>query len=169
MLKYNSERNEICTKLKQMGFVCGYYCYCYCYYYYCYYCTTTILLLTLPLLYYYAAAAASSSTLMNLPKLGVGFLFLIHWPESMPTHKNKKQTPWPQSASDLYRPIDHRLSAKLVPTFSDRGLLRIQRGGSRTTLISVFLDLNCYIFFQVAPHLYSWGWVDPFIYHIQTM
>jgi hypothetical protein len=28
-----------------------------------------------------------------------------------------KKTPWPQSASELYRPIDRRLSAKLVPTF----------------------------------------------------
>jgi hypothetical protein len=25
-----------------------------------------------------------------------------------------KKTPWPQSASELYRPSDHRLSAKLV-------------------------------------------------------
>jgi hypothetical protein len=29
-------------------------------------------------------------------------------------------TPWPESASDLYRPSDRRLSAKLVPTFADR-------------------------------------------------
>jgi hypothetical protein len=31
------------------------------------------------------------------------------------------ETPWPESASELYRPRDHRLSAKLVPTFADRG------------------------------------------------
>jgi hypothetical protein len=30
-----------------------------------------------------------------------------------------KKTPWPQSASELYRPSDRRLSAKLVPTFAD--------------------------------------------------
>jgi hypothetical protein len=30
-----------------------------------------------------------------------------------------KQTPWSELASKLYRPIDHRLSAKLVPTFAD--------------------------------------------------
>jgi hypothetical protein len=29
-------------------------------------------------------------------------------------------TPWPESASELYRPSDRRLSAKLVPTFADR-------------------------------------------------
>jgi hypothetical protein len=28
-----------------------------------------------------------------------------------------KNTPWPQSASKLYRQSDRRLSAKLVPTF----------------------------------------------------
>jgi hypothetical protein len=30
-------------------------------------------------------------------------------------------TPWPKSASELYRPSDRRLSAKLVPTSADRG------------------------------------------------
>jgi CBS-domain-containing membrane protein len=29
-------------------------------------------------------------------------------------------TPWPESASELYRPSDSCLSAKLVPTFADR-------------------------------------------------
>jgi hypothetical protein len=32
-----------------------------------------------------------------------------------------KETPWPESASELYRPSDRRLSAKLVPTFADIG------------------------------------------------
>jgi hypothetical protein len=30
------------------------------------------------------------------------------------------RTPWPESAGELYRPSDFRLSAKLVPTFEDR-------------------------------------------------
>jgi hypothetical protein len=38
----------------------------------------------------------------------------------------KTKTPWPQSASELYRLSDRRLSAKLVPTFADRGVLRGQ-------------------------------------------
>jgi hypothetical protein len=33
----------------------------------------------------------------------------------------KKNTPWPESASELYRPSDRSFSAKLVPTFVDRG------------------------------------------------
>jgi hypothetical protein len=32
-----------------------------------------------------------------------------------------KKTPWPESTSELYRPSDHWLSAKSVPTFADRG------------------------------------------------
>jgi hypothetical protein len=33
----------------------------------------------------------------------------------------KKKTPWSESASELYRPSDRRLSAKCLPTFADRG------------------------------------------------
>jgi hypothetical protein len=32
-----------------------------------------------------------------------------------------KQTPWSESASELYRPSDHRLSAKWLPTVADWG------------------------------------------------
>jgi hypothetical protein len=35
--------------------------------------------------------------------------------------KIKKKIPWSESASKLYRPSGHRLSAKLVPTFADKG------------------------------------------------
>jgi hypothetical protein len=31
------------------------------------------------------------------------------------------KTQWPESASELYRPSDRGLSAKLLPTFADRG------------------------------------------------
>jgi hypothetical protein len=31
------------------------------------------------------------------------------------------KTPWPESASELHRPSDHHLSAKLVTIFADRG------------------------------------------------
>jgi hypothetical protein len=33
----------------------------------------------------------------------------------------KKKAPWSESASELYRPSDRRLSAKWLPTFADRG------------------------------------------------
>jgi hypothetical protein len=38
------------------------------------------------------------------------------------TKKNKtKQTPLSESASELYRPSDRRLSAKWLPTFANKG------------------------------------------------
>jgi hypothetical protein len=33
----------------------------------------------------------------------------------------ERETPWSYSASELYRPSDRRLSAKLMPTFAGRG------------------------------------------------
>jgi hypothetical protein len=54
--------------------------------------------------------------------IGIAFiLLLLHY---------HKETPWPESANELYRPGDHRFSAKLVPTFADRGVSRGQRDGS---------------------------------------
>jgi hypothetical protein len=32
-----------------------------------------------------------------------------------------KKILWPESANELYRPSDRRLSAKLAPTFADAG------------------------------------------------
>jgi hypothetical protein len=60
----------------------------------------------------------------------------------------------PESASELYRPSNRRLLAKLVPAFADRECHVYGR-------ILDFLDLSLYFFFQVAPHLYARGWVDP--------
>jgi hypothetical protein len=52
--------------------------------------------------------------------------------------KQNKHTPWPESESELYRPSDRSLSAKLVKTSLDRGVSRSQRGGSSKAVISVF-------------------------------
>jgi hypothetical protein len=41
-------------------------------------------------------------------------------------HQTNKQTLWPEPASELYRLSDYRLSAKLLPTFADRGDLEHQ-------------------------------------------
>jgi hypothetical protein len=49
-----------------------------------------------------------------------------------------KQTPWPESVSELYRPSDSRLTAKLVPTFVDREVSRGQGCVSPTAVSSVF-------------------------------
>jgi hypothetical protein len=44
--------------------------------------------------------------------------------------QQQKKTPWPESASELYRPSDRRLSAKLVPTLADRGCCVVSATGS---------------------------------------
>jgi hypothetical protein len=53
-------------------------------------------------------------------------LWIVLWILPSASHK----TPWPESASELYRPIHRRLSAKLVPTFANRGRPRGYRDGS---------------------------------------
>jgi hypothetical protein len=70
------------------------------------------------------------------------------------------QTPWLQSASELYRPSDRRVSAKLVPTFADRGCCVVSATDPHGRILGL-LDRSRYYFFQVAPQLNSWGWVDP--------
>jgi hypothetical protein len=86
--------------------------------------------------------------------------YFIHLRREHVTNKKQtKQTPWPVSTSELYRPRDYRLSAKLVSTFPDTGCNVVSvtdpYGG-----ILVFLDWSRYFFFQVAAQLYSRGWVD---------
>jgi hypothetical protein len=48
----------------------------------------------------------------------------------MQAHYKASSTPWLWSASELYRPSDRRLLAKLVSTFADRGVSCSQRHGS---------------------------------------
>jgi hypothetical protein len=57
-----------------------------------------------------------------------------------------KKTPWPES---------RRLSAKLVPTFADRGFHVISVTDLR--LYSRFSRQEPLLFYQVAPQLYSRG------------
>jgi CBS-domain-containing membrane protein len=63
---------------------------------------------------------------------------------------------WPESASELYRPSDRRLLAKLVPTFADRGCHVFSVTDTYGRIIG-FLDRSSYFSFQVAPQLYSRG------------
>jgi hypothetical protein len=49
-----------------------------------------------------------------------------------------RQIKWPESASELYRPSNRRLTAKLVPTFADRGVSRSQSRGFPKALLAVF-------------------------------
>jgi hypothetical protein len=64
------------------------------------------------------------------------------------------------SVNELYRLNDRRLSAKLVPNSVDRGchMVSVTDPYGRNLY---FLDWNHYYFLQLAPQLYTQGWVDP--------
>jgi hypothetical protein len=47
----------------------------------------------------------------------------------------QKKTPWPQSTSELYRPSERGLSAKLVPIFADRGCLVVSAADSHGRIL----------------------------------
>jgi hypothetical protein len=59
------------------------------------------------------------------------------------TNKKKKQNPWSESARELYRPSNRRLSAKWLPTFARRGchVVSVMDPYGRTL---GFLDRSCY-------------------------
>jgi hypothetical protein len=54
-----------------------------------------------------------------------------------------KKKPWNESAIELYRPSDSRLSAKLVPTFADRGCHVVNVTDPYGRILG-FLDLSRY-------------------------
>jgi hypothetical protein len=74
---------------------------------------------------------------------------------------NCKRNPWPESASELYRPSDRRLSAKLVPTFYGQRVPRGQRDGSLRLYSRFSIPKPLRFSFKAALQLYSRGWVDP--------
>jgi hypothetical protein len=67
-----------------------------------------------------------------------------------------KKTPWPEPASELYRLSDGRWSAKLVLSFVDIEC-HVVSATDPYGRILCFLDRISYVFFQVAPQLYSRG------------
>jgi hypothetical protein len=67
-----------------------------------------------------------------------------------------KKTPWSEPASELYRPSDLHLLAKLVPTFADGGCHVVSVTDPNGRILG-FIDRSRYFFFQVPPQLYSLG------------
>jgi hypothetical protein len=63
---------------------------------------------------------------------------------------DKQQTPWPESAIELYRPNDRILSEKLVLTFADRGCPVVSTTDPDGRILG-FLDRSRNYFFQAAP------------------
>jgi hypothetical protein len=61
-----------------------------------------------------------------------------------------------ESASELYPWSDRRMSAKLVPTYADRGCHVVSVTIPYGRIVG-FLYRSSYFFFQVAPKLYTRG------------
>jgi hypothetical protein len=70
-----------------------------------------------------------------------------------------KQTPWPESASELYRPSDLRLSTKLVPTSADRGRHVVIAFKSYWTLC--FLYGRCRVKYSVCSETKAGAYTEP--------
>jgi hypothetical protein len=58
----------------------------------------------------------------------------------------RKQTPWSETESELYRPSDRRLSAKLVPILADIGCHVVRMTDPYSRILSS-VDRSCYFFF----------------------
>jgi hypothetical protein len=71
-------------------------------------------------------------------------------------HKSTLQHTLSFTTSELYRPSDHRLSAKLVPTLRIKGCRVVSATNPHGGILD-FLDRSRYYFLQVAPQLYSRG------------
>ena len=70
---------------------------------------------------------------------------------------NENKSSGATALQGLGRQSGRRRSAKLVPTFADRGVSRGQRNGSPGPLISVYRTWIATYFIQVAPQLTSRG------------
>jgi hypothetical protein len=97
----------------------------------------------------------SSECLVNMDSVGIRRTYIQKMRKKIYIIREKK-TPWTESASELYRPSDRRLLAKLVPTLADRGCHMASVTDPYDRILG-FLDRSRYFFFQVAPQLYSRG------------
>jgi hypothetical protein len=88
----------------------------------------------------------------NIGVTAIGLFCYAKWKLQVPELLNSV-------ASELYRSGGRRWSAKLVPTFADRGCRVVSATDPQGRNFN-FLDWSRYYFFQVAPQLSSWGWVD---------
>jgi hypothetical protein len=65
-----------------------------------------------------------------------------------------KNTPWTESANELYRPSDCRLSAKLVPTFANKGWHVFSVTDPHSRILG-FLDRGYSVLFHYSSQSFS--------------
>jgi hypothetical protein len=79
--------------------------------------------------------------------------------------KKTNQTTWPQSASELYRPRNSRLSTKLVPTFVEIRCRVVRVTDPYGRISFFFLDRSRYLLFEVwtssQTYYFSENVVEP--------
>jgi hypothetical protein len=88
--------------------------------------------------------------ILNPGDSGLSYLKQVVWTSNY--RYNIINTPWPESASELYRSSDRRLRAKLVRTFAVRECHVVSVTDPYGRILG-FLDRSRYFFFQVAPQL----------------
>jgi hypothetical protein len=80
------------------------------------------------------------------------------------TSQTRTKFKWKFNGLSLWANYTDRATAacrrRLVPTLADRGCLVVSVTDPYGRILG-FLDGSRYFFFQVAPQLYSWGWLDP--------
>jgi hypothetical protein len=86
----------------------------------------------------------SGTCLLSFYNLAINILQVQRWI----VEAWNERTPWPESASEL-----RRLSAKLVPTFADRGYHVVSVTDPYGSILA-FLHRSRHLFSQVAPQLY---------------
>jgi hypothetical protein len=79
-------------------------------------------------------------------------------------YKTLNSTQWPESASELYQPIDHRFSAKLVPTSANRGCHVVRVTVPYGRILAWFLFYSGYygLFLHLVRSLRMHGALSPF-------
>jgi hypothetical protein len=95
-----------------------------------------------------ASCVCQIGAVLQPEQFGTGLFIKLNW------------TLWPESVNELCRLSDSCLSAKLEPNSAERNCHML----SVTDLCGrnlEFLDRGRCFLFQVAPQLYSRGWVDP--------
>jgi hypothetical protein len=81
------------------------------------------------------------------PETNCNSLYVATLTKLFPPPPPQKKTPWSESASEIYRPSDRRLSAKRLPTFADIGY-RVVSVTNPYGRILDFLDRSRYFYIK---------------------
>jgi hypothetical protein len=101
----------------------------------------------IPSLCWFHLVILASHFLLNLESCLFGRCFRFQSQNKTLNSLFLKKTPWSESTSELYRPSDRRLSAKLVKTFADRRCHVVSVTDPYSRILG-FLDRSRYFSFK---------------------